>query len=341
MDKSNIKKYLLGFFMYFCIPYLTVFWVWYKKKWTQIKRIAFSVWAVIALIIVVSTQVQAASDLKTSESNYQKAVTAFSQKNWNDAANYFQEVISRDPNYKDAQNKLKQIADEKTKEDALKSSAKSFQDGMTLFDQKDYAKAETELEKVIKEDPNYSKATDKLKEIGVIKASALLASGKAKLAQNDFTGARVDLNSALTYNPDLTEAKTVLAQVDAKEKVVQEQQKQAEIANYKASCQTIAYKVLNKNPDSLAGQRIKLRGEILQIQEENGITVMLLQVTNLGYDMWTDNVSIIYPDKIDVYEKDKVTIWGEVKGAFSYKSVAGWDITVPQVTAKYAAKGLQ
>jgi hypothetical protein len=55
--------------------------------------------------------------------------------------------------------------------------------------------------------------------------------------------------------------------------------------------------------------------------------------------MDTNDVSIVLinvycPKGLDVYDDDVVTAYGTVFGNFSYKSQAGWDITIPAVLAQ-------
>lgn len=344
-NKSKIWGIVKGFILYFCIPYITVFWLWYKKKWTKGKRIAFSAWALAALILVISDQASSAAELKESQANYQKAVVAAQNKKWDDALQYYKKVIGRDSEYSDAQKQTEKITD-------IMGSEQHFKYGVKLLDQKSYDSAEHEFSAVINDDSNYSEAQSDISKIHDIKVGNLIAVAKVKMGNSDFDGAQSDLQSALAINANAQEAKDLLAQDQAKlaEKKRQEeaqkqreeaQRKQQEIVDYKAGCQTYEYRVLNKNPDSLAGNQIKARGQVLQIQEDSGVTVMRVAITKGSFDIWDDAVMIVYAGKIDVYEKDLVTVWGEIEGSYTYKSVAGWDVTVPKITAKYAEKGLK
>ncbi|MEN6325838.1 MAG: hypothetical protein ABFD18_06490 [Syntrophomonas sp.] len=217
----------------------------------------------------------------------------------------------------------------------LEVSNQAYIKGAALFSNKDYEQTIEILEDVIPEDPHYNDAQSKISEAKEIIANTYLSDAKTQASSNDYDTALNSLNKAVSYNPGLTEASNLIPVVQQQKQAYLEQLKQQEIANYKSSCQSLAYKVLNKNPDGLIGTKVMLHGQILQIQEDAGSTFMLLQVTSLGYDMWTDNVAISYSGAIDAYEDDIITIWGEVTGAFSYKSTAGWDLTVPGVEAKY------
>lgn len=223
-------------------------------------------------------------------------------------------------------------------EDYLQLSKQNYIKGIALFNNKDYKKAIEAFNDVIPKDPNYKDAQTKLSEAKLAVANSYLSSAKTQLNSKDYENALNNLNKAISYNPNLAEASNLIPVVQQQQQAYLEQLKQQEIANYKSSCQSLSYKVLNKNPDGLIGTKVMLHGQILQIQEDAGSTFMLLQVTYLGYDTWTDNVAVAYSGTIDAYEDDVITVWGEVSGAFSYKSQAGWDLTVPGVKAKYIQK---
>lgn len=110
-------------------------------------------------------------------------------------------------------------------------------------------------------------------------------------------------------------------------------------ARYKKSCKTIPYKHLKKNLDKYAGRRYKARGQILQIMEDFNRTEMRIAVTR---DSWGWNIDdviyVTYDGTTDFVEEDVVTVYGEITGSYSYTSVAGWQITVPGVKAKYIEK---
>jgi tetratricopeptide (TPR) repeat protein len=223
----------------------------------------------------------------------------------------------------------------KASRDPKQDSHQAYVKALDFYSAKDYAFAEDSFARVIPEDPDYSNAQAKIKEINDIQFTNYFTSAKEKLQSNQFDQAITDIDKALLNKPGTTEATNLRAEIVTKKAAYEEKIKQQQITDYKNSSEVVTYKVLNKNPDSLAGKKVKLTGKIMQIQENSGDTFMLLSVTNLGYDIWNDNVAVFYRGKADVYEDDVIMIWGEVKGSFSYDSVAGWKITVPGVTAKY------
>lgn len=107
---------------------------------------------------------------------------------------------------------------------------------------------------------------------------------------------------------------------------------------YKESCTEVKnYKVLKKNPDKYAGQRLAITGKITQIFEEDGVTFMLVSITKVSYG-WEDPVAVFYEGTIDAYEDDIVSAWGECSGSYEYTSVAGWQLSVPGMLGKYVEK---
>lgn len=101
------------------------------------------------------------------------------------------------------------------------------------------------------------------------------------------------------------------------------------------SAQTIPYSQLIKNPDAYAGQRVKYYGEILQVQESTGAGIMLLFVTNLGYDVWSNQIWVNYTGSVRGAQGDKLTVYGTVLGSRTYKTQIGGETYVPEVDAVY------
>jgi len=98
------------------------------------------------------------------------------------------------------------------------------------------------------------------------------------------------------------------------------------------------FKKVDKNPDRYAGQLVKGRAKIYQIQENGSATVGGLYVTSQGYGYWSDNVRFTLPKVTDLVEDDVVNFYGEVVGSYSYESQAGWNITVPMLELTYLEK---
>ena len=107
--------------------------------------------------------------------------------------------------------------------------------------------------------------------------------------------------------------------------------------DYKAKCQMIEYKVLSKNTDEQIGNYVWLTGYIVQIIESgtagNYSTFILLNTyTN---DDYQGNTAIFYEGKVNKYEDDFMSLWGEINGSYTYESVARYNLTIPSVSLMY------
>ena len=162
-------------------------------------------------------------------------------------------------------------------------------------------------------------------------------------------GHRTDSES-LNVTRKLTEAEIAAKRERARQRRIaaaeeRERQRQADIArkaqerdDFIASATTIDYDQLAKNPDDYKGTEVAYTGQIFQIQEDYGATWMLLSVTDMGYDIWDDNIWVEYPGEIQGAEEDIVTIYGVVKGEESYETQIGGETYVPKVAAKYVTE---
>jgi Glucodextranase, domain B len=107
---------------------------------------------------------------------------------------------------------------------------------------------------------------------------------------------------------------------------------------YFAGAKLLPYNQLEKNPDAHVGERVKFTGQIFQIQEDLGASVILLSVTDEGYGFWTDNIWVDYPGTIKGAEDDIITVYGTIEGSKSYETQIGGETYVPQMTAKYVVE---
>ena len=128
------------------------------------------------------------------------------------------------------------------------------------------------------------------------------------------------------------------------EKAAAEAKKAEEESTYKASCESIAYKDIARNPDNYIGKKVKFTGQVVQVQEDyslfgssKSITIRLA-VTKGTYGFWDDYVYCTYTysdGESKILEEDIITIYGECKGDTSYISVLGSSVTLPEVAIKY------
>lgn len=128
-----------------------------------------------------------------------------------------------------------------------------------------------------------------------------------------------------------------------KQEAAAQQQKSKE--DYLASCQTIDYQTLARNPDSYKGQSFKFTGEVIQVTEPTiGSTVTLrINVTKetiLDEDFYSDTIlaTVSIPDGNDrILEGDIITFYGDCDGMHSYKSILDQKISLPKISIKYYA----
>lgn len=108
---------------------------------------------------------------------------------------------------------------------------------------------------------------------------------------------------------------------------------------YKASCTTIEYEELERNPDKYKGQSFTFTGEVAQVIEPTfGNTVSLrINVTKSTY-VWKDTIyaTVKLPSGSDrILENDIITIYGDCDGLYTYTSVLNAQVSVPKIDIKY------
>ena len=110
----------------------------------------------------------------------------------------------------------------------------------------------------------------------------------------------------------------------------------AALTQYEASCNVISFQELNSNLNNYTGQHFKFTGQIIQINENNGATDIVLAVTqvNGGWSP-TDLIHVTYNTKTSFNIGDVVTVYGDVSGSYNYISITLGELKIPQLTAKY------
>lgn len=98
-------------------------------------------------------------------------------------------------------------------------------------------------------------------------------------------------------------------------------------ATFKDSCIPFNYETLNSNPSSLKGMKVNYIGIVLQVISGNGYA-------SYRIDIGEGNEIYVNTDKKNSFiENDKVELWGKVLGSYTYDSIAGWTITLPNIWA--------
>ena len=135
-----------------------------------------------------------------------------------------------------------------------------------------------------------------------------------------------ETDNGLTVNGVITDQ--LLESMGIADKVAAEAKKEAEKASYSSD---YSYEQLARNPDNYIGEKMKFTGKVLQAQ--TGDTCYLRLAINSDYD----KVIFVTYDKnlIDyrILEDDKVTIYGNSMGDYSYEAVSGATITIPWLWA--------
>ncbi|WDI05025.1 hypothetical protein PUW25_26005 (plasmid) [Paenibacillus urinalis] len=159
------------------------------------------------------------------------------------------------------------------------------------------------------------------------------AAAKAKAEEEAKAKAEAEEKAKAEAEAKAKEEAEAKAKAEAEAKAAAEAAAQAE-ADKKANAQTIEYPHLSKNPDRYAGEYVTYTGEIVQILESGEFTNIRLAVTQdeWGYN-YNDLIFIEYEGLTDFVDGDVVTVYGEIYGAYSYTSQAGWEITLPGLVA--------
>lgn len=175
---------------------------------------------------------------------------------------------------------------------------------------------------------------------GTWTAKVLLKRGENTISAEANDPAGMNPYASVDVTRKLSKAElAAVRQRRAAERERRAQARAAYIANYKASAKSIPYNQLSKDADRYSGERVTYTGQVFQIQESGGYGYMLLSVTDEGYGFWTDNIWVNFDRSTNFVEEDIVTIWGSVVGSKSYETQIGGETFVPEVDAKYMAKG--
>jgi hypothetical protein len=108
-------------------------------------------------------------------------------------------------------------------------------------------------------------------------------------------------------------------------------------AAYKASAKSIPYVQLEKDPASLAGTVVTYTGQVVQYDTATTTSNLRINVTPDGFGGYNDTIWLdVDPTQTtNVFRNTVIQFWGEVVGPYTYTSVSGGQITIPEVDAKY------
>ena len=111
-------------------------------------------------------------------------------------------------------------------------------------------------------------------------------------------------------------------------------------AEYKKNCKTYSYDKIARSPGEYKGKNAKFYGKVVQVMQEksgNEITYTLRIGTGGSY-YYDDIILCIYTANVNdarILEDDMITIYGELRGEYSYETVMGNEITLPFMSIEY------
>lgn len=106
---------------------------------------------------------------------------------------------------------------------------------------------------------------------------------------------------------------------------------------FKGSCESPSYDDVARNPDDWKGKKVTFRGKVIQVMQDGDDYTLRVNVTEQRY-YWSDTILVSYSASDGasrILEDDIVTLYGVMKGMYSYTSVLGATITVPLMLATY------
>jgi hypothetical protein len=157
--------------------------------------------------------------------------------------------------------------------------------------------------------------------------------------QGGTTTIKADSNGGFSTNVNLLEGTSTLTitATNGDKRAVKTVTQNYEIdpEAYKAQCQQIDFKELDKNPTAYKGQKYFTAGQVIQIMESAGSTDIRMNVTQGSYGYWSDTIYVTYTGTTPAVEDSIIYVYGEITGPYTYTSTAGYKITLPNVKAKY------
>jgi len=173
--------------------------------------------------------------------------------------------------------------------------------------------------------------------IGCSAPSSNLATNNSTASTNNsspFKPSPSNSNPPLLPRTTPTAAPTAAPEPGIDQSDLEDSSDLAVVNNIKAADKSITYEHLKKNADKYNGQAWSFTGKILEIQELEGKTV-----ARIGTGSWGSKpVLVTAPFTTDFVEDNNVFIVGYLTGSYSYESQAGWNITIPSLTARAILK---
>ena len=104
--------------------------------------------------------------------------------------------------------------------------------------------------------------------------------------------------------------------------------------NYIKECEDYSYNTIARNPDNYIGLRGKVKGKVVQVIEDGNEYTLRVAMNN----SYSNMILAVYtkPQGADrILEDDRVAMYGNWMGTYTYESTMGASITVPLFMAEY------
>lgn len=96
----------------------------------------------------------------------------------------------------------------------------------------------------------------------------------------------------------------------------------------------LSYGMLNKSQDGYEGKSYHISsGHVMQAMEDDGQTLLLVEITNKGYGFYDDIIAVRYDSKTDAVEDDLVEVYGTLTEKLNYDTQIGGSNSVPAMDA--------
>lgn len=106
----------------------------------------------------------------------------------------------------------------------------------------------------------------------------------------------------------------------------------AELSTFEQTADPVTYAMLKRNADRFRGRNAVFSGRVLEIQDTPDGGAFL----RLGMGEYGENVlavvAAVQPSE-SVVERSRVRVYGTLAGSYTYRSQAGWTITIPSLLA--------
>lgn len=201
---------------------------------------------------------------------------------------------------------------------ALENSYTTLQDNYDALEY-DYTVLEDDYAELVEQTADWLLLSEEEKETERLTAEANRIAAEAALEEEQEAQA---------------EAERLAAEQAAIEAAEEEaRQAEAEKIGYETG---ITFDDLSRNPDDYVNQKVKFKGEVLQVTEVGTEVQIRLATKAASYGGYNDDVIYIYFDSSLIssrlLEDDIITIYGVSKNLYTYETIMGGSVTLPLIS---------